>query len=169
MLAYQRSALLRGHVWQLVTSHFVHASATHLLLNLAGTGVVAGAVAHALSGKKWLIVGGVVATGSSVGVLLLQPDVRVMAGLSALLHGLLATGATVEVRRGERIGWVFLALLAMKITWEQIAGPTPLTRSLLSGDIAIAAHACGTLVGLITGLVIRVDSRPADSSTPPRR
>ena len=72
-----------------------------------------------------------VALGSSLGVLLLQPDVRVMSGLSALLHGLLAAGAAAQVRRGERVGWVFLIVLAVKVAWEQISGPTPLTRAAL--------------------------------------
>jgi rhomboid family GlyGly-CTERM serine protease len=128
-LVYQRDAILRGQVWRPLTCHFVHAGPAHLVWNLAGTALVALALGPALRVRGWLLAGLAAAGGSSLGVLLLQPEVRVMAGLSALLHGLLAAGAAAEVRRGERLGWAFLIVLAVKVAWEQISGPTPLTRS----------------------------------------
>jgi rhomboid family GlyGly-CTERM serine protease len=171
VLAYQRSAILRGSVWQLVTAHFIHANATHLLWNLAGTLVVGLAVANALSIRRWLIAAAIVALGSSGGVLLLQPEVRVMAGLSGLLHGLLAAGAVAQVRRGQRIGWLLLALVTLKVAWEQLVGPTAITQALLGNEIAAGAHACGALTGVLAGLVVHRDAGaiPSPTSRPPRR
>jgi rhomboid family GlyGly-CTERM serine protease len=160
-LAYRRSSILQGQVWRLVTAHFVHANGTHLLWNLSATGIVAIAVPHALSLKGWMVSGLIVALGSTVGVLVLQPEVRVMVGLSALLHGLLAAGSVAGIRRGERVGWVFLGLLAVKVAWEQFAGPTPVTRALLGDEIAAGAHACGTIAGLFAGAFVRATSSRA--------
>jgi rhomboid family GlyGly-CTERM serine protease len=162
-LVYQRDAILRGQVWRPLTCHFVHAGPAHLVWNLAGTALVALALGPALRVRGWLLAGLAAAGGSSLGVLLLQPEVRVMAGLSALLHGLLAAGAAAEVRRGERLGWAFLIVLAVKVAWEQISGPTPLTRAALGGGIATGAHAFGALAGLLAGLALSPEAGASGS------
>ena len=158
-LAYDRAAILHGQWWRLITSHLVHAQATHLLWNLAATALVTLAVAPALRAGAWLAAGLAVALGSSLGVLLLQPEVHLMAGLSGLLHGLLAAGAAAQVRQGERVGWVYLALLAAKIAWEQMAGPSPALQAALGGRIATGAHALGAAIGLAAGLVLPIAGR----------
>jgi rhomboid family GlyGly-CTERM serine protease len=154
LLVYQRGAILHGQVWRLLTCHLVHAGPAHLLWNLVGTALVGLALGHALRVKEWLAASVTVALGSSLGVLILQPDVRVVSGLSALLHGLLAAGAAAEARRGERVGWVFLIVLAVKVAWEQITGPTALTRAVLGGGIAVGAHAFGGLAGVLAGVAL---------------
>jgi rhomboid family GlyGly-CTERM serine protease len=168
LLAYERSAILEGEAWRLLTTYLVHAGIGHLLWNVAATGIVWAAVVRGLSARMWLSAALAVALGSSLGVLLLQPEVRVMAGLSGLLHGLLAAGAAAEVRRGERLAWVFLGLLAAKIAWEQLAGPMPLGAATVGERIAVGAHACGALAGLLAGLALPVsDSASADRPSPP--
>ena len=160
-LAYHRSSILRGEGWRLLTGHLVHANASHLFWNLGATALVGLAVARALSARSWLAGALAVALGSSAAVLLFQPQVRVMTGLSGLLHGLLAAGAAADVRRGERLGWLFLGALAAKVGWEQIAGPMALTRRALGDEIALGGHAFGALIGLVAGLVLPVEARPA--------
>lgn len=167
LLAYERSSILHGQVWRLLTTHVVHANTRHLLWNLAATALVWLAVAPALPARAWLVAGLAAAIGSSAGVLLLQPEVRLMAGLSGLLHGLLAAGAMADVRRGERLGGVFLGLLVVKIAWEQLAGPSPVSRAALGGDIAVGAHACGALAGLVAGLAQAVETGPRSSASTP--
>jgi rhomboid family GlyGly-CTERM serine protease len=166
LLAYHRASILRGELWRLLTGHFVHANGAHLLWNLGATALVSLAVARALSARSWLVAALAVALGCSAAVLLLQPQVRVMTGLSGLLHGLLAAGAAADIRRGERMGWVFLGVLAAKVGWEQLAGPSALTRSALGGEIAVGAHAFGALTGLVAGLVLPVPTRPATLPAP---
>jgi rhomboid family GlyGly-CTERM serine protease len=174
LLAYERSSILDGEVWRLLTTYLVHAGLGHLLWNVSATAVVALAVARALSARRWLAAALVVALGSSLGVLLLQPGVRAMAGLSGLLHGLLAAGAAAEVRRGERLAWVFLGLLAAKIAWELLAGPTSLGAATVGERVAVGAHACGALAGLLAGLTLPVSAsasaeRPSPPPAPPGR
>ena len=159
LLAYERSPILRGEVWRLFTTYVVHAGIGHLLWNLAATGLVWLAVGRAFHARTWLAAAVAVALGSSLGVLLLQPEVRVMTGLSGLLHGLLAAGAVAEVRRGERFAGIFLAVLAAKIAWEQFVGPTPFS-AVSAERVAVGAHAYGALSGLLAGLALPVAVRP---------
>jgi rhomboid family GlyGly-CTERM serine protease len=174
-LAYDRSSILRGEVWRLLTTYLVHAGLGHLLWNLVATGVVWVSVARAFGAGMWLAATLLVALGSSLAVLLLQPEVRAMAGLSALLHGLLAAGATAEIRRGERLAGVLLALLGAKIVWEQLAGPPALGGPIPSDRVAIGAHAFGALAGLLAGLALPAaassasagGARPSPSPVPP--
>jgi rhomboid family GlyGly-CTERM serine protease len=160
LLAYDRSSILRGEVWRLLTTYLVHAGIGHLVWNLGGTVIVCVAVAPALRARVWLAVGLWVGLAASVGVLVLRPEVRVMAGLSALLHGLLAAGATVELRRGERLAGLLLVVLAAKVAWEQLAGAT-LFGLAPPERIAIHAHAYGAVAGLFAGLVLPRSAAPA--------
>jgi rhomboid family GlyGly-CTERM serine protease len=167
-LAYQRSSILDGEVWRLLTTYLVHGGLGHLLWNLAATGLVWVSVARALGARMWLAAALAVGIGSSLGVLLFQPEVRVMAGLSGLLHGLLAAGAAAEVRRGERFAWVFLGVLAAKIAWELIAGPAPLGAVGVGERVAVGAHAGGALAGLLAGLTLPfADAANAGRPSPP--
>jgi rhomboid family GlyGly-CTERM serine protease len=164
LLAYRRSSILGGEVWRLATTYLVHGTLAHLVWNVAAAAVVWLAVGRALPLRHWLAATVAVALGSSLGVLALQPDVRVMAGLSALLHGLLAAGAAAEVRRGERVAWLLLAVLAAKVAGELLAGPAAPSAGIVGREVAVGAHACGALAGLLAGLVLPVEVRPAGSA-----
>ena len=92
--------------------------------------------------------------GAGLGVLAFEPEVRAMVGLSGLLHGLMAAGAVAAIRSGERLGWLFLAVLTAKIVWEQLFGPTAATQAALGGAIAVGAHLYGCLAGVLAGLAL---------------
>ena len=166
-LVYERSAVLRGEVWRLLTASLVHAGLGHLAWNLAATALVGMAVGPALRARVWLGLSVWVMLASSLGVLLLRPEVRVMAGLSALLHGLLAAGATAQVRRGERWAWLFLGVLAAKVAWEQLLGPAPLGVIAGSGRLAVDAHAYAAASGLLAGLMLSAPGHREPPGPPP--
>ena len=151
-LAYERSSILRGEVWRLLTTYVVHAGDA---ATSCGTSRRPGWSGWPSGGHctpaTWLAAAVAVAFGSSLGVLLLQPEVRVMTGLSGLLHGLLAAGAVAEVRRGERLAGLFLGLLAAKVAWEQIVGPLRSPPCRRSGS-PWAPTPTGRSSGLLAGL-----------------
>ncbi len=152
-LAYLRAAVLRGEWWRLLTTHLVHAGVAHLAWNLAGLLLVFVAVAPLLSPRGWLAVAVVSALAASLGVLWLSPGTAAMAGLSAVLHGQLAGGACVAVRRHERLGWAVLALIAAKLVVERLA-PLPWDAGLGGAGIAVDAHLYGSLGGVAAGLAL---------------
>jgi rhomboid family GlyGly-CTERM serine protease len=153
-LVYQRRAILRGEVWRLLTGHLVHAGLAHLALNLAGLVLAWVAFGPRLRGREWLAVSVVSGLGADLGVLLFDRQVSAMAGLSGLLHGLMAAGAVVAIRSGERLGWLVLSVLAAKVGWEQLGGALPPTSAVLEMAVAVGAHLYGSLAGALAGAMV---------------
>ena len=56
LLRYERSAILDGELWRLLTGHLVHGNAWHLALNVAGMGLVALLFGRDYSPGQWLLV-----------------------------------------------------------------------------------------------------------------
>jgi rhomboid family GlyGly-CTERM serine protease len=152
-LAYSRQAILHGEVWRLLTGHLVHLSPLHLFWNLGGLVIAWIAFGPRLSGPRWLLAALLSGLGAGLGVLFFEPRVHLMVGLSGLLHGLMAAGAVAAIRSGEGLGWLLLGILAVKVAWEQLFGPTAATQAALGGAIAIGAHLYGSLAGALAGLV----------------
>lgn len=149
---YQRPGVLRGEVWRLLTGHLVHLSGAHLAWNLAALAAIAVLFAPALRTAAWVRVALASALTAGLGLLWLQPDVLATAGLSALLHGLVAAGALAVAAAGRRgLGIAALALLAVKLLAEQLAGPLPWSSAAVGGGIAVDAHLYGALGGLAAG------------------
>ncbi|MCB1055237.1 MAG: rhombosortase [Acidobacteria bacterium] len=146
---YERAAVLRGEVWRLVTAYFVHLDPRHLAWNLLALGVVALLFAGELPARTWLVVTLVTCVGASVALLLFSPRVVAMAGLSGLLHGLLAAGALAAAKARRWTGFLALALLTAKLVAEAVHGPMPWTAGLLGPGVATQAHLYGALAGLV--------------------
>jgi rhomboid family GlyGly-CTERM serine protease len=151
-LAYERAGVARGQVWRLATGPLVHAGAAHLVWNLAGLGLIWATLVRALPPWGWVAAATAAGIGSSAALFFLHPEVRAVTGLSAVLHGLLAAAAVAEVRRGRRIAWALLAVLALKGVWEQVMGAA--TGAMAGGAIAVDAHLYGALAGVLTGLAL---------------
>lgn len=162
-LAYYRSAILEGEVWRLLTTHLVHAGPSHLAANMAGLGLVWAAFARRAPALTWVACALAAALGASVGVLVAQPRVEIMAGLSSVLHGLLAGAALNEGRRGSRMGIVLGTVLALKLAWDLLAGALPSARSLLGGPIAAEAHLFGAVAGALC--VLWLPSPPPEDAS----
>src|SRR4051812_3383792 len=56
MFRYEREAVLNGQYWRLLTGHLVHGSVRHLLLNLAGLGLIAMLFARDFRPAHWLLI-----------------------------------------------------------------------------------------------------------------
>lgn len=76
-----------------------------------------------------------------------------------MLHGALAAGAFVLLRRGDVEGWLLAGLLLAKHAYEQIHGAMR-----FSGDmpVIVDAHLYGTLGGLAAAILL--DLFPKSSS-----
>jgi rhomboid family GlyGly-CTERM serine protease len=156
-LAYARWAVHDGDLWRLLTTHLVHASGAHLAWNLVGLAAVAAVVARELGPYRWTIAAFASGLGASLGVLLLSPRTTAMAGLSGLLHGLLAAGGAAALRRDRRTGVAILGLLVAKLAAERW-GLWPAT-AWLGRATAIDAHLYGALAGALAGMLLAVPPR----------
>lgn len=161
LLAYERTGVMQGQWWRLVTGSLVHVGWTHLALNASVLLLGAGLFAALRSPFAWLIALVVCAAGSMLGLYLLSPEVQWCMGLSGPLHGLLVIGAVDLWRRGERLGWLLLAAFVTKVAWEQLAGAGSGTAALIGAAVVVDAHLWGLLSGGLYTLVTLAWRRPA--------
>ena len=157
-LAYDRGKILNGQLWRIVTSHWVHFSASHLFWNLVVL-VPAGAWleqrnAHAVG---WTLLLSPFAIGLSL--LAFLPTLGTYAGISGWVRP--AGGAGRARPAGPAARWLWLALLVL------FAAKVGVESFLAAGRCAPALAAKAWLaslspvVGAIVGVGVRVGSAQA--------
>lgn len=151
---YERSAVLDGEVWRIVTGQLVHLGTGHLLLNLAGLVMIGWVFGPGLRAARWLgvLAGSWVAIG--IGFVWLEPQLAWYVGLSGLLHGLLLGAAVLDHGLDARFRGVFIAGVIGKLGWEQWAGALPFTAEAAGGPVVVDAHLYGGIGGLLAGILL---------------
>lgn len=163
-LRYQRDAVLHGEYWRLLTGHFVHGSATHLLLNGAGLALVAALFPRDYSLREWLVVLALSIVAIDIGFVWLEPQLQWYVGLSGVLHGALAAGAVAWWRHEPKaLALALSAIFLGKLGWEHFQGPLP-----LSGDmpVVVNAHLYGAIGGGLAGAILWLGGRYRSSHWP---
>jgi len=163
VLRYERSAVLSGEAWRLVTGHLVHADMVHLGWNALGVLIVAFLFARDYSWRQWLVILWVSIATTDLGFLLLEPRLEWYVGFSGVLHGLMAAGLVAWLRTSrDAITWIVTGLFAAKLAWEHFAGPLPFTAASLELPVVHEAHTYGAIGGALAGLwLTRRMPRPA--------
>jgi len=156
-LRYERDAVLDGQYWRLLTAHLVHGSIRHLLLNLAGLGLIAALFARDFRPAHWIFIGLLSVIAIDVGFVWFEPQLDWYVGLSGVLHGLLAGGAVMWWRTEPKPLALALSLILIgKLAWEQTQGALP-----LSGDLPVVvnAHLYGAIGGFLAAVGLWCFSR----------
>jgi rhomboid family GlyGly-CTERM serine protease len=163
VLRYERSAVLAGDAWRLVTGHLVHADVVHLGWNVLGVLIVAFLFARDFSWRQWLVILVASTATTDLGFLLLEPQLEWYVGFSGVLHGLMAAGLVAWLRTSrDAITWIVTGLFAAKLAWEHFAGPLPFTAASLAVPVVHEAHTYGAIGGGLAGLwLTRRAPRPA--------
>ncbi len=162
---YDRSAVLNGEYWRLLSANLVHTNLYHWLLNLAGLAMLVGLFDRPLPAGSWLAAIAICGLGSTLG-LLLYPDILWYVGLSGALHGFFCFAALLHFRQGQGFGLAVFALLAIKVVSEQIFGSELGTAELIGAAVITQAHLWGGISGTLLGLVLpkklQATTSPAD-------
>lgn len=88
-LLFDRSAILHGQLWRLLSGNLVHYSQMHLLLNVSAM-LVAGSIVETRGYRHfWLLIASS-SLAISCAVLMLRPDIVVYAGLSGVVSATVA-------------------------------------------------------------------------------
>jgi rhomboid family GlyGly-CTERM serine protease len=156
-LRYERSGLAQGEWWRLLGAHWVHLDARHLLLDSVGLVLLWCLFARELRPAHWLLVLACSTAAIDAGLWWGDPGLQWYLGISGLLHGAWAAGASAQALRGDRRGWSLLALLALKLLLEQRAGA-----GLIPGAMPVvtAAHGYGALGGLVATVALALRRQP---------
>lgn len=155
LLRYDRAGIADGELWRLGTGHIAHLGVSHLLLNLAGLGVVWLLVGSAFSLLEWLVV---IACGIAfidLGFWVLDPRLSWYVGLSGLLHTMLVAGIIGRLREAPAESVLLAVVVAAKLAWEQLAGPLPGSETSAGGPVVVNAHLYGAIAGIIAAGSLR--------------
>jgi rhomboid family GlyGly-CTERM serine protease len=155
-LAFDRSAIMAGEFWRLVSAHFVHLGWSHFLLDSTGLLLVWFLVGGCLGPLRWLAVLGSVVVGIDAGFWFLEPQLVWYVGLSGVVHGLLAAGIVAGLGRDRPELAVLAVLLLAKLGWEQLVGPLPGSEASTGGHVITAAHLYGAVAGVAAGALLRL-------------
>ncbi|MFA5937872.1 MAG: rhombosortase [Sinimarinibacterium sp.] len=155
LLQYDRSAVLDGQWWRLLTGNFAHLGWYHLLLNEMGLLVLVLLCPDALPVHVWARRLVLLGTGMSAGLLLFVPKLSTYVGMSGVIHGLFVLGLVPQVLKRDLIALGCLLYLIGKIGWELYAGAPLSDEAAIGGRVVVESHMFGTLSALIYGVVFR--------------
>lgn len=149
-LMFNRDAIDDGQLWRLFSAHFVHLSTAHLLGNALGTvlfGYIAGRSLNAGLGIVLLlwcvsVVGG--------GLYAYADYLQRYVGFSGVLHGLIVVAPFVSPFYSRRMALSFLAVVVVKVIWEQSAFYDDMAMAgVIGGRVETNAHLFGLIAGVL--------------------
>ncbi|MCJ7555704.1 MAG: rhombosortase [Gammaproteobacteria bacterium] len=156
LLEYQRTGLEKGQLWRLFSAHLVHLGWAHALMNIVGLGLLIALFGMQTSPRVLVLLLAVSALAVDAGLWFLHPELQWYVGLSGALHGLLAGLLLLQwTTWNRRYRWLIL-LLSVKLAWEFVVGPLPVTAEIAGGPVVSQAHLFGALGGMLAALVISV-------------
>ena len=146
LFVLERSAVLAGEWWRLVTGHLVHHTLGHFLLDV-GAGMCLLPLLRSRV-AAWFLPFAV-----GLGVLLGRPDLTSYAGLSGVLHGAMVLVAADLARSAsgrERVRFAgVIAVVVTKAILEVSIGGSLFTAPIdMGGETVYLAHLLGALAGL---------------------
>ncbi len=154
-LQFDRSAVLQGQLWRLLTGNMVHWSVEHFLLDVGAFAIVGLMYERRLRHYPWMLTAAGMAVGC--GVLLFLPEMSTYRGLSGVDSGQFAAVLCIECMAagGQIRRWLWVApptaIFAVKILYECSTGQMFFgTESL--GTIGLPtplAHAAGAVAGIL--------------------
>ena len=148
-LRFDRSTIMEGEIWRLVTGHLAHLGRSHALMNVLGLWLCWLLFGKHLKPTSSLILMLTSGVGISLGLLMFNPTLRWYVGLSGVLHAIFVYGCLMEIRAGRRDAIVLLLLIIGKLIWEQVAGPLPGSEKAAGGTVLVDAHLYGAVCGLV--------------------
>lgn len=159
-LEYDRGRIAAGEVWRVVTCHWTHWSADHLLWDL-GAFVVLTALCWRLGRARTLAAIAAAALLIPLALWLVTPDLaryRGLSGLDSALFVLLAAGllrreAVAGRRRTVKLAAGLLAVFAAKVLFEAATGTTLFVDASAAFVPVPLAHLVGGVCGAAAAIL----------------
>lgn len=155
LLRYDRSAILDGQWWRLLTGNFVHLGWYHLALNEMGLLVLVLLCPEPLPAWVWLRRVVLLSLAMTSGLLAFVPQLQSYVGMSGVIHGLFVLGLMPQVLRRDLIALGCLLYLVGKIGWELYAGAPVSDEAAIGGRVVVESHLSGTISAFVYGALFR--------------
>lgn len=150
-LAWDRSAILSGELWRILTGNLTHTNWPHMLMNSLALAITSFIFRAHFSARSYTYL--LLMLASTVGLGIIATDIQWYAGLSGILHGLFGWGAVKDIQAEHKGGWLLLMGLVGKIGWEQFFGGSASSAAIIGARVAIEAHLIGALSGVAVAVV----------------
>ena len=150
-LEFNRTLIAEGQWWRLLTGHWVHYGVYHLAMNASAFLLCGYILLRHLPLSHYLLLLCTCLLGVGTALYWFDPQLHNYAGLSGVLHGLVAAGLIFAFQRAPWLIGSALVLLAGKLTREQSVHFDP-NHPLLLAPVAVNAHFYGALIGAFFGL-----------------
>jgi rhomboid family GlyGly-CTERM serine protease len=160
---YDRAALAAGEIWRLVGAHLLHLNWPHMWMNVIALLLLTALFEDVLETRDWLMGAAIAGLAIDAGLYWFAPEVGWYVGLSGVLHGLLALGGIRLALARAPTGYLLLLGLMVKLLWEQLYGPVPLSVATANGPVIVDAHLYGALGGSLAALIPFVVRRAANA------
>lgn len=153
VLEFNREQILSGEIWRIWTGHLVHTNISHFSLNIVAAIIIYFTFFTKIKSYELLLYGFVFAALISVTLLCIYPSLGWYNGLSGLLHALVAYFSVRLAIDEDKVFWVGLVLLWIKVLVEAIRSHFGYEN--LVGDMAVIteAHLIGAFFGTVTALI----------------
>lgn len=163
MLVYDRSLILSGEIWRLLSGNLVHFSKGHLVLDLLSL-AVAGLIIESRRYPGFGLMCVISAVGVGVVSLLFLPDMHSYGGLSAIGMSAITYLCLFSLKENEPKRWVYLIILLLttfKIIHEIATGEMLFTSTNYTSIVPVPlAHLTGIIVALLF-FVVKQGTRKA--------
>lgn len=148
-LIYNRDLITDGEYWRLLTGHFFHSNANHLMLNTAAVVLLWALHGQYYHHKNYFLIFTASTIFCSLGIYFFAVDIALYVGLSGVLHGFFVWGAMMDIKHKEKTGYLLLIGVIVKIGHEQFYGASPDVELLIGASVATDAHLYGAIGGLL--------------------
>ena len=102
--------------------------------------------------RQWLLAGLASALSIDIGLFLFNPSVDWYVGLSGVLHGFWSAGVLLALQQRRMEAIPLALLLLIKLGYEWISGPIPLSGEVAAGPVVTEAHLWGAIGGAMFAL-----------------
>lgn len=154
-LEFNRTLITQGQWWRLLTGHWVHYGFYHLAMNVSAFLLCGYILLHPLPLRRYALLLCTCLLGVGCALYWLNPQLHSYAGLSGVLHGLVAGGLILSYQRAPWLIAAALVLLVGKLAQEQSIYFDP-NHPLLLAPVAVNAHCYGAVTGILFSLVTRI-------------
>jgi len=170
ILIYDRSAILGGELWRLITGNWVHFSASHLSYDVIALGA-AGWLIESRGYRFFAALCGVAALAIGLAIFVALPDLAQYGGLSGVAMASAVYLALHGLREASRWRWICVGIFALslaRLLFDVFGGGLALID--WEGEAVInvpLSHFVGATAGLAMYLWSRRASKSVTGAAPP--